>query len=99
MNAIKAMVRNGRIEPDQPLDLPDGTRLLVLRSNSVEDPDDDWDDTPEGITAWLKWYESLEPLIFTAQEREAWQQDQAARKEWELAHAEEREEKLRGLWR
>lgn len=60
--------------------------------------EDDWDNTPEGIAAWLKWYDSLEPLIFTDEEREAWQQDRKARKEWELAHADERTEKLRRLW-
>ena len=98
MNAIKAMVRNGRIETDAPLDLPDGTRLLVLRSSDDDAAEDDWDNTPEGIAAWLKWYDSLEPLVFTAQEREAWKQDREARKDWELAHSDEREEKLRRIW-
>ncbi|HWE96344.1 MAG TPA: hypothetical protein VG269_20445 [Tepidisphaeraceae bacterium] len=58
----------------------------------------DWDNSPEGIAAWLKWYDSLEPLIFTAGEREAWKRDQEARMEWEFAHTDEREEKLRKLW-
>lgn len=35
MNAIKAMVRNGRIETDGPLDLPEGTKLLILRSDTA----------------------------------------------------------------
>ncbi len=53
MDAIRATVRNGRIEPEVPLDLPDGTALLIYAS--VTDPDDgdedDWDDTAEGIAA------------------------------------------------
>ena len=96
MSAIKAMVRNGRIETDRPLDLPDGTELLVLRPQSEED---DWDNTPEGINAWLKWYDSLQPLVFTDGELETLKQDRMARKEWELTHADERAEKLRTLWK
>ena len=98
MEAIKAMVRNGRIETDGPVDLPDGTKVLILRSNTSDSAEDQWDDSPEGIAAWLKWYDSLDPLIFTDKEREAWKQDQKNRKEWELAHADERSEKLRRLW-
>jgi hypothetical protein len=29
MNAIKAIVRNGRVEAEGPLDLPDGTELII----------------------------------------------------------------------
>lgn len=55
MDAIKGMVRNGRIETGGPLNLPDGTKLLIIPSNATQDSDEDWDDTPEGIAAWLKW--------------------------------------------
>jgi hypothetical protein len=98
MDAIKAMVRNGRIEPDVPLDLPEGTQLLVVPSNAAGEREDGWDNTPDGIAAWLEWYDSLEPLVFTAQERQAWQQDREARREWELAQSDKREENLRKLW-
>jgi hypothetical protein len=94
MHAIKAMVRNGRIETDEPLDVPDGTELLIVQ----RDVDDDWDNTPQGVGDWLKWYDSLQPLIFSAEERDALKADQQARKEWELAHADERAKKLQGLW-
>ena len=67
----------------------------VLARRSTED---DWDNSSEGIAAWLKWYDSLQPLIFTDQERKAWEDDQQAHKEWELAHTDQRDEKLRGLW-
>ena len=98
MEPIKARVRNGRIETDGPVDLPDGTKVLILRPNAADSPEEQRDDTPEGIAAWLKWYDSLDPLIFTDKEQEAWKQDQKARKDWELAHADERSEKLRRLW-
>ena len=114
MNAIRAKVRGGRIEVDGPLDLPDGTEVLVFPAaghtadagaptgtgddNDADDEDDGWDNSPEGIAAWLRWYDSLEPLIFTPEERAAWEADRAARKSWELGHAEERAAKLQRLW-
>ena|SRR5579862_4071605 len=98
MDAIKARVRNGRVETDAPLDLPDGTELLILRSDAATDAEDGWENTPEAITTWLTWYDSLQPLIFTAEEREALTEDRKARREWELAHSDERVEKLQRLW-
>jgi hypothetical protein len=75
MNAIKATVRGGRIE----LDLPDSTELLIPLPNGAPDENGDeeegWDNSPDGIAEWLKWYDSLEPLVFTAEEEadtEAW---------------------------
>lgn len=99
MNPIKALVRNGRIETDEPLNLPDGTELLILRSmDGTSDKDDGWDNTPEGIAAWLKWYDSLQPLMFTVEERRALEDDRKARREWELSQFDEHGEKLRRLW-
>jgi hypothetical protein len=79
MNAIKATVRDGQIELDAPLDLPDGTELLIPLPNGTpgDNGDDEkgWNNSPEGIAEWLRWYDSLEPLIFTAEEEadtEAW---------------------------
>ena len=98
MNAIRATVRNGRIEPEVPIDFPDGTELLVYPSVADPDPDDDWDDTPEGIVAWLQEYDALQPLIFTDEERAALEKARAEQKAWELAHFEERAERLRKMW-
>ncbi len=53
MNAIKAIVRNGRIETDEPLDLPDGTELSIQLPDS-EDVEPDWDTSPEAIAAWIE---------------------------------------------
>ena len=54
MSILKATVRNGRIETDGPIDLPDGTELRIPLPDSALD-DDEWDNTPEGIAAWLNW--------------------------------------------
>jgi hypothetical protein len=79
MNAIKAVVRNGRVETDSPIELPDGTELLISLVNgdsaSIEDTEEGWDTSPEGIAAWLQWYDTLEPLTITPSEEadtEAW---------------------------
>jgi hypothetical protein len=79
MNAIKAVVRNGRIETWEPINLPEGTELLISLPNGIPVPEEDfeegWDTSPEGIAAWLQWYDKLEPLKMTAAEEaeaEAW---------------------------
>ena len=78
MTAIKTVVRNGRIEVSTPTDLPDGTVVSLSIAAAVEPEaisDDDWDNSPEGIADWLKWYDALEPLLMTPQEEadaEAW---------------------------
>jgi hypothetical protein len=97
VSTIKAVVRNGRIETDEPLDLPEGTELLIPVPGSADD-EDGWDNSPEGIAAWLKWYDTLEPLIFTDDERAAWEAEQQARKDWEKAHFDEYAAKLRKAW-
>ena len=59
MDAIKAVVRNGRIETDTPLDLPDGTELMVICMNAKDDTP--CDESPEAADAWLKWHDSVQP--------------------------------------
>ena len=48
--------------------------------------------------AWLDVHEPLQPLIFTDEERAAWEAARKERKEWSLAHADERLEKLKRMW-
>jgi hypothetical protein len=101
MKAIKATVKGGRLEVQVPPDWPDGTEVLlqpVSRENGVGIREEDWPDTPEAIAEWLKWYDSLEPLIFTPEERVALEADRKQRKEFEKATFEQRAEKLRGMW-
>jgi hypothetical protein len=76
MTTIKATVRGGRLEVDEPINLPDGTELVIpLPDGPGPTEEDGWDNSPEGIADWLKWYDALEPLIITAEEEadtEAW---------------------------
>jgi hypothetical protein len=96
--AIKALIRNGHVETEAPIDLPEGTEVLILPAIAREDPGDDWDDSATGIAAWLDKYDALEPLIITSDEKQPLEQDRAARREWELAQAEARARKLREIW-
>jgi hypothetical protein len=82
MTTIRAVIRDRRIDIPAPSDLPDGTEVLLTIGANVtdedgpqEDAEEVWDNSPESIAAWLKWYDSLQPLIFTPEEEadtQAW---------------------------
>ena len=68
---IKARWINGQAIPDEDVDWPEGSvvfvsRLPLLEENSTEIPSQD--DDPAAIAEWLKWYDSLEPLVFDEDE-------------------------------
>jgi len=96
----KGKIHDGKIEIDDPIDLPNGSEVTVhvATRNDEDELEDGWDNSPEGIAAWFHWYDSLQPLIFTEQEREAWEADRQSHREWELAHFDERAEKLQRMW-
>ena len=74
MNAIKAIVQNGRLETEEPIDLPDGTELTISLLDVAYDHGAQGA-TPEDIAAWIAWYDALEPLKMTVAEEadaEAW---------------------------
>jgi hypothetical protein len=68
--------KNGRIILDSPTDWPNGCRVII---EPVPDADnlgireEDWAETPEAIAEWLRWYDSLEPLLMTPEEEANWQ--------------------------
>ncbi len=72
MKTLKATVRNGGLLLNQPLDLPDGTAVLIQLLGSTEpfntDTEEGWDNSPEGIAAWVRWCDALEPVKITQQE-------------------------------
>jgi hypothetical protein len=101
MTVIKGTVQNGHIILDHPTDLPEGSRVLVepiREGDSIGIREQDWQDTPEAIAAWLRWYESLEPIALSPQEESEWRASRDARKEREKAAFNEQAEKLRGMW-
>jgi hypothetical protein len=97
MTAIKAIVRNGKIEVREPLNLPDGTELTIPIPDTAPIlgvRDEDWSDSKEAIEAWIRWYDSLEPLEFTADELAAWKAARREQKEFELRDWESRSKSI-----
>lgn len=97
MTTIKAIIRNGRIEVGEPIDLPDGTELTIPIPDlpaTLGVRDDEWPDTPEAIEAWIRWYDSLEPLEFSSAERAARETARSEQKHYELAQWENRSQRV-----
>lgn len=71
MNAITGVYSAGKITLDAAADWPDGCRVLI---EPVAGPpgrglaEEEWQDTPEAVAGWSRWYDSLEPLEFTPEE-------------------------------
>jgi hypothetical protein len=101
MTTIKAIVRGGRLETTEPINLPDGTELTIpipSQPATLGMRDEDLSDSPEAIEAWIRWYDSLEPLDFTPQERAAWAAARQQDKELELAQWNEQSKRIEELF-
>src|SRR5260370_42560916 len=71
MNAIKATVRNRRVEVDVPTDWPDGTELTItlIPSSEVDEmTEDDQGDDPESIERWCAEFEAIPTLPLSPKE-------------------------------
>lgn len=93
MSIIRAIIRNGRIELDEPLDLPDGTEVQI----SLPENDDEPTSQAE-IDRILAAMDRMQPLQMSDAELSAWEADRQARKEWEKKHFFDHAEKLRRMW-
>jgi hypothetical protein len=77
MIVTRGVVRNGQVIVEQPIDLPDGSEVLI--TGGVQDRiagDDNRPPTQAEIAAALAAMEALEPLEISEQERaeaEAWE--------------------------
>jgi hypothetical protein len=94
MSTIKATVRGGRLEVDEPINLPDGTELEI----PLPDDGDEGPMPPNEIARVLAAMDRIEPLDLTDAERAAWATERAARKAREKAEFAEQSEKLRRMW-
>ncbi|HQX51331.1 MAG TPA: hypothetical protein PLY87_26055 [Planctomycetaceae bacterium] len=101
IQTIHTVVQDRRIVVPVPDDLPDGTKVEVTISAGSEKigiDESEWDDSPDGIKAWIRQYESLEPLILTDADRAEMDTAMREQKEWEKSHFFEQTDKLRQLW-
>jgi hypothetical protein len=97
MTTIRAVVRGGRLEVDEPLDLPDGTVLQIPVPTDAERTADG-PMTADEIRQVLAAMDRMQPLQMTEAELAAWEADRQAHKEREKAHFLERAEKLQRMW-
>jgi len=99
MTMLKGVVSKGRIELDEPLNLPDGTVLMIpLPNGKLEELDDDRPLTQEEIEQSLALMDQMEPLQMSDEEIAAWEAERKAQREWEKAHFFERAAKLEKIW-
>ena len=98
MTTIKATIRNGRIEPDEPLNLPEGSHLLISLPDGLETAHDVNGLSQEEIDHDLVAMKCMFPLQMTDAELTAWEADRQAQKEWEKAQFVAHSEKLRRMW-
>jgi hypothetical protein len=100
VSPVKGTVQNGQIVLDSPTDLPEGCGVIVepITEMTLGVREDNWSDAPEAIVAWLKWYDSLEPLERPPQEEIEWQAAREMQAERERVSFGERAEKLRRMW-
>lgn len=99
MSAIHGRVKNGKIELPAPADWPDGTEVVVRPTDeSVGMAEEDWPETAEEIEAWLRWYDTVQPLILTPEDEARIAAARKAHREFELSKWDEETEKARKLF-
>lgn len=102
MNTIKAIIHNGRLKLDEPVDLPDGSEVEVLLHVASELPlpelfgmsEEEQGETPEEIERWIAEVEAIPAITMSDEEWAAWEQRRKEDREWQLANAVEREKRL-----
>ena len=101
MNVITGTVKNGLIVLDDPGDLPDGSRVVVQPVETVEIfgmSEAEWRNSPEAITDWIAWYDSLQPIEISAADEAELKAFRERQKELGKTNFDERSERLRRVW-
>lgn len=91
---VRGVVRNGRVEVDEPLPLPDAAAVVVRGWDASADTPPSSDD----VAATLRAIDAVEPMDWTPDELAAWEADRRTRREHEKAVFTARSEVLRGVW-
>jgi hypothetical protein len=101
MKTILGTVHNGQIVPDQPIEWPEGSRVVIepaAKEETLGIREEDWPTTPEGIAQLLARMDQIEPVEMTPEEEAAWEADRKARRAWEKANFDKRAKKLEDLF-
>lgn len=101
MKTITGTVRNGQIIADQPVEWPEGYRVIIgpaALGETLGIREEDWPTDQEGITRLLALMDQIEPLEMPPEEAAAWEADRKARKEWDKANFDKRARRLEELF-
>lgn len=100
MNAIKAIWTKGRIVPAEPVDWPEGSKLVVepvaCEGGRFGLTEDEWLDDPESIAAWIAAVEQIEPRTWADGEREEYERYLAECRQSNVDAVREQMEKMPG---
>ncbi len=97
MKTITGTVRNGQIVADQPVNWPDGCRVVIEpapEEKTLGIREEDWPTTPEALADWIAWFDSLEPVELTPEEEADWKAWRLQIKEYTIAN---RDKDIEGL--
>jgi hypothetical protein len=89
MKAIMGTIRNGQIVADQPVEWPDGCRVIIepaAKEETLGIGEEDWPTTPETLAEWLAWFDSLEPVALAPEEEADWKAWRQRIKEYTVAN-------------
>src|SRR5690242_14856969 len=100
MLAIKARITGGYLVSVGPVDLPEGTEVEVTAnspaaSDAARMTEDNWPTTAEDRTRLLARMDSCEPVQMNDEQLAEWARVRRDDKAWDLATADERDERLR----
>lgn len=101
MSPLRTVVQHRRIDVAAPDEIPDGTEVEVRvvpadESNGLTESQ--WDDSPAGTSAWIKWLNSLQPLTLTEQESQQLVADRDRQRRWELDQFNQHSDQLQRDW-
>jgi hypothetical protein len=72
VDAIRSMVKGGRVELLAPSDWPEGTEVLIEPTAAVTErigiDESKWRDDPAALADWAAWIGTIEPLEYTPEE-------------------------------
>ena len=72
MDAIRAIIKGGRLELQVPPDWPDGTEVVIAPTQTPVEKigidESEWRDDPASLADWKAWIKTFEPLEFSPEE-------------------------------
>jgi hypothetical protein len=72
VDALRSIVKGGRVELVAPPDWPEGTEVLIEPAASPAErmgiDESEWRDDPASLADWEAWIRTIEPLEYTPEE-------------------------------